>query len=298
MATLISSRILLMACLLGSAACSCAAAVPALHAATPTKPQGYLGIEFHDLTSDELSTLHGKVTQGACVAMVDHDGPAGKAGLRPHDVIVALNGQIVDGAYTLRRLIHDAGAGVSVALSVIRNGNPMTLTAKLASREDVERDAAQNLMNSPASEVIIHGFVESGPTVAEPAPPSHSQGFFNAMLHSSPFTGLALEAMQPQLAGFFGAPVGTGLLVNTVMPNSPAANAGLHAGDIILRADAQPMRTTSDWMKHLKASRGQTMNLVVLRDKSEQTLTLTPDLKHKSSVAMPALWPGALTLVA
>jgi len=296
MATLISSRLVLMACLLGSAATVCAAVTPSGSGTPTARPQGYLGIEFHDLTDEEAAALHGK--RGACVAMVDHDGPAGKAGLRPHDIIVALNGQLVDSAITLRRLIHDTGAGVSVALSVIRNGNPMTLTAKLASRDDVERSAAQNLMNSPASEIIMHGFVESGPSVAEPAPPTHSQGFFNAMLHSSPFTGLALEAMEPQLAGFFGAPAGVGLLVNTVIPNSPAANAGLHAGDILLRADSVALKSTSDWMKHLKSSKGQSMTLTVLRDKAEQTLTLTPELKHRSSVAMPALWPMALTLVA
>ena len=301
--------------LLASATSVVAAALPAempartvthsqQHVAAPPRPQGYLGIEFHDLSEDEVSQLHLRSAQGAEVVMVDHDGPAGKAGLRPHDIITALNGQIVDSAAALRRMIHDAGANVQIALSVFRSGRSMTVNAKLADRSDVTRDAEKRLRSlDPGDTEYTNGFIGAG---ADPSPlappvgsPSRTQAFLSAVIpHTSPFTGLALSVMEPQLCDYFGAPKGTGLLVHNVAGNSPGAAAGVHAGDILLRADNVPLKTMNDWARHMHLMRGKPVALVVLRDKHEQTLTITPSLKHKSALTMPELWLADISLFA
>ena len=265
------------------------------HAAAPAQPQrppGYLGIEFHDLTNEQAAALHLRDKRGVEVLLVDHDGPAASAGLKPHDLITGLNGHIVASGEALRRMIHDAGAGVEVKLSVFRNGNPITIHTKLANREDVERKAWARVTQGPPPPpqgAVIEGYSETyviGPAPAPPpatprtAPAPHSQGFIENMLHG-PFTGLVLEAMQPQLADFFGAPKGQGLLVQSVENGSPAASVGIHAGDIILRADSQPMHSTSDWSKHLHASKGKPMSLDILRNHQSMNLTLQPDTKKR-----------------
>jgi S1-C subfamily serine protease len=269
----------------------CAPAGSAYAAATaqPQRPPGYLGIEFHDLTNDQAAALHLRDKRGVEVLLVDHDGPAASAGLKPHDLITGINGHIVASGEALRRMIHDTGAGVEVRLSVFRNGNPITIRTKLANREDVERKAWARVTQGPpptSQGPIIEGYSEfymTGPapvppTVAPRPTPPHTQGFIENMLHG-PFTGLAVAVMQPQLADFFGAPKGEGLLVQSVESGSPAASAGIHAGDVILRADSQPMHSTSDWSKHLHTSKGKPMSLDMLRDHQPLTLTLHPDTK-------------------
>jgi len=96
-----------------------------------------------------------------------------------------------------------------------------------------------------------------------------------------------LETLSAQLADFFGAPNGGGLLVRSVEANSPAALAGLRAGDVVVRVNARPVASSADWTRAIKDGRGRSLVVVVLREKKEQTLTLTPEGKKRSSVQWP-----------
>jgi serine protease Do len=259
---------------------------------SPSHAPGYLGILFQNLTDEQVTSMHVKGGDGVEVVMVDHDGPAGKAGLQPHDVIIRLNGQNVTGADCLRKMIHDDGVGAAVSLTVLRGGRQITVNAQLAYRGEVEKEAVARMVEAdpPASDntPVANDFGEGDP--ADPVAQgtaSRSRSFLAQVLHTTPFTGLVLEAMEPQLAGFFGAPVGVGLLVETVAPNSPAAAAGLRAGDVILKADSVEVKSNGVWVKQLHETRGRGIVLVVLRDKQDVRILLIPDLKKHSVV----IWP-------
>jgi serine protease Do len=258
----------------------------AAHERTP----GYLGIEFRDTTDDETAALHLQRPHSVEVLMVDHDGPAGKAGLRPRDIVLQLNGLAVESADTLRRMIHEAGAGASVALAVLRDGRTITLNAKLADRDQVAKLAWQEHM------VVTPDGLDAPDSAwmadPQPAPTPKSQNFIENMLRMGPYTGVTLSVMEPQLAGFFGSTNGKGLLVHSVDANSPAATAGLRAGDVLVRADGVALATTSDWSKSLHASKGKPIVLIVLRAKREQSMTLMPDAKKHSMLEWPTVFVG------
>ena len=284
---------------------------PGLRGIANGRSPGYLGIKFQDVPQ-EAGTLTPRAARGVEIVMVDHDGPAGKAGLRPHDVIVALNGQAIASAEALRRMIHDAGAGMEIALSIVRGGRPLTLNAQLANPDEVTRAAMARLaagdtppalaLVAPAAPTVLNDEASgtneaySSAEAPEAAPatsafgPTHGQSFIGSMLHTGPVTGVVLDAMEPQLASFFGAPQGIGLLVHSVLPGSPAAQAGLHAGDIVLRADLVMLHTQADWTKRVHAVKGHPITLSVLRERHELTLTLQPEPKRHSMLEWPALF--------
>jgi S1-C subfamily serine protease len=249
--------------------------------------QPYLGIVFVDLSEDQTTALH--VKGGVEIVLVDHDGPAGKVGLKPHDVIVRMNGQQVLNAEALRKFIHDAGAGTAVSLDVLRQRQPLTLSAQLADRDEVAREALKRMavVPDPPMEDAMPPMALGQGFMEQTAPAPAKQSFLASMLHSTPFTGLAMDEMEPQLATFFGAPNGVGLLVNTVLPNSPAAAAGLHAGDVVIKADSMSLHTVSDWTRYLHATRGRAITLTVLREKQSQVVTLQPELKKHSMLDRP-----------
>ena len=65
-------------------------------AIAPAGTSAYLGVDIVDITSDRLGALKLKEEQGVEVTMVDQDAPAGKAGLKEHDVILTMNGTAIE----------------------------------------------------------------------------------------------------------------------------------------------------------------------------------------------------------
>jgi S1-C subfamily serine protease len=255
--------------------------------------QGYLGVDVRDVSGDQMSALKLKDPHGAEITLVDHDGPAGKAGLREHDVVLQLNGQAIQGVDQIRRMLRESPPGKTVVLLISRDGQQMTVTAQMANWDEVERQAWQRHLTMPEPSYTpapSESDYQPDP-VPQAAPPVHGgNSFMGRMLLLNPsYTGAMLEMMSKQLADFFGAPNGAGLLVRSVAPNSPAEVAGMRAGDVVVRANSQTVASTKDWTKAIEASKGRPVTVVVMRDKKQTTLILTPDGKKRSKVEMPGI---------
>jgi serine protease Do len=243
--------------------------------------QGYLGISVGDVAPDQLSTLKLKEARGAEIILVDHDAPAGKAGLREHDVVLMINGQAIAAKDQLSRILHESPSGRTMTLLISRDGQQMTITTQMAvSQEQVERDVSEQHTKVTDPSPAIVDNTESGLSSS----PMRGNSFIGSLLMNPSYTGALLEKMSSQLADFFGVPSGSGLLVRSVIDNSPAELAGMRAGDVVIRADDKRVISTNDWAKAIKSSHGHSLTITVMRDKREQTLTLTPDSKKRSSV--------------
>ena len=99
----------------------------------------YLGVDINDVTADRVHDLKLKEEHGVEVTMVDQDAPAGKAGIKEHDVILTMNGTLIESGEQLRRMIHETPAGRTVTLGMSRDGQPVTLQVELGKHSRNER---------------------------------------------------------------------------------------------------------------------------------------------------------------
>src|SRR6478752_5200886 len=108
--------------------------------------RSYLGVDIRDVTTDRLAGLKLKEERGVEITMVDADAPAGKAGLKEHDVILDFNGTAVESEEQIRRLIREVPPGRTVTLGISRDGNPMKISVQLADHSTVVAQAAPRVI--------------------------------------------------------------------------------------------------------------------------------------------------------
>jgi len=250
--------------------------------------QGYLGVELHEIDNDRAAALHLKDPHGAEIATLDHDGPASKAGLKPHDVILEMNGQRIEGAEQLKRMLRETPAGRTVHFLVFRDGQQKEVSVELADRSKVEAEAWSKHFSVPDPEQtpLPDGFL--APSTSH----GFGNGFFGIFTGNSLYVGADVDVISTQLANYFGVTDGTGLLVKSVDDNSPAAAAGLKAGDVITKVNNERVASRADWFRSLHNNRGKQVQLTVMRDKKEQKLTMQAgEAKKKGEVNPPCMFP-------
>ena len=239
----------------------------------------YLGVDIVDISADRLGALKLKEEQGVEVTMVDQDAPAGKAGIKEHDVILSMNGAAVESKSQLQRMIHETPAGRVVSLGLSRDGQPLTIKVQLGDRRSEFPHIAK-------SKDDFHFEMPPMPNMQNFEVPNIGVVY----VHSSMRSGLMVENLTPQLGEFFGAKSGNGVLVRSVEKGSRADKAGLHAGDVIVRVGEQAVHDTSDFTHALRNHSAGSVNVTVIRDKKEQTLTLTlPDRKESGEMIEESL---------
>ncbi len=233
----------------------------------------YLGVDIADVTSERLGALKLKEEKGVEVTMVDQDAPAGKAGIKEHDVILTMNGTSIESEAQLRRMIHETPPGRIVTLGLSRDGQPLTVKVQLS---DKHKEFAWD--GPKPGDIHVH--------IPEVHVPDIDLPSINmVVVTSSARSGLMVENITPQLGEFFGVKNGTGVLVRSVEKGSRAEKAGFRAGDVIVKVNDQLVHDTSDFAHGVRSRNSDSVNVLVMRDRKEQTLTLSlPDRKDSSEL--------------
>ena len=255
---------------------------PLLHSSS----QGYLGVDLTDVDQEKAQALKLKEVRGAIITLIDHDAPAGQIGLKVNDVVLKLNGQTVEGAEQLRRMLREIPAGRKINIAISREGNVQTLAVELADRRAMEHDVWNKL--GKGGDVFAQapgmGILPGGGDA--PLPPGFHMPFFGSSLN----VGALVEPLTSQMAEYLDVP--SGLMVKQVARKSEAAAAGMKAFDVILKVGPEAIKTLADWDRSLRANEGKPVQVTVLRDRKQQTLTLQVDSKHHSELEIEDLFPG------
>ncbi len=231
----------------------------------------YLGVDIADVSSDRLDALKLKEEHGVEITMVDQDAPAGKAGIKEHDVILSMNETAIESKAQLQRMIHETPPGRIVTLGLSRDGKPLTVKLQLADRRKEFSFVAPKAKD-------FH--IEMPPM---PSLPDFDMPQINVVVvHSSARSGLMVESITPQLGEFLGVKNGNGVLIRSVEKGSRADKAGFHAGDVIIRINGEPVHDSSDFSRVLHAHGEGSIAVGVVRDKKELNLNLTLPARKES----------------
>ena len=194
--------------------------------------RGWMGILAQTLTPDLATAMGVSATGGAVVAEVTEGTPAGKAGLKQDDVIVAVDGQPVSSSNALTRIVALKPPGTTVVLTVLRDGKKEEVKVTLGTRPD---------------SVGAQGEGEGG--------------------SGNPEQRQAKIGLQYQDADQSSASERTvadhGALITDVLSGSAAENAGLEPGMVVIEADGKPIRRAQDLTNILR--RGKPGSLILLR---------------------------------
>ncbi len=203
--------------------------------------RGWLGVLIQPVSPDMVELFKLDEPKGALVADVLSESPAQKAGFKRGDVIVKYDGREVAENDDLPLMVAETPIGKEVPVEIIRESKRKTLQVKI---QELQDGADTELPSQPEQSTL----------------------------------GLTVQEITPDIARSLGLENTGGVVVTTVEPESPAANAGLRRGDVILEVSSKAISSAKDFRALTKdLAKDKPVLLLVRREKNTMFFTLKVD---------------------
>ena len=221
-----------------------------------------IGVTIRDVTSEDAAKAKMAQPAGVYVESVREGTAAAKAGLQAGDIVIEFDGERVRSASHFTRLVQESVPDRQVAAVVVRGTSKQTLNVipeavgtnflsrNLFRPQDLQLQVPRNFNFDVEPNFLRRALPLSG----------------NAL-------GVSVTPLSEQLAAYFG--VKDGVLVNDVTTSSPAASAGLRAGDVITAINGEQVSSAAEITRALRDNRNETVDITITRDRKSQTLKAT-----------------------
>jgi serine protease Do len=246
----------------------------------------FLGVYAEDVSKENMGRYGQSQVRGVGITEIVKGSPAEHAGLKKDDVILRFDNEAVTSVRKLNRLVSESSPDQTARITISRGGSDQEVAVTLAKRS--ENANTFRMLTSPG------GF---GPQVFPKDFPKFEQFKNMAPNGDNNFTfafgnnrriGISTQTLTKQLADFFGVQEG-GVLVSSVSDDSPAAKAGLRAGDIITAVDGEKLDGAGGLSRAINKKEDGDVTLTVVRDKNQRTVKVTP------TKAQPMKLPGTIS---
>jgi serine protease Do len=202
--------------------------------------RGHLGVYIQDLNQDLAESFGLSDTKGILIAKVMEDSPAEKSGLKQGDILLTLNGEPIGKVAEFRNRVAMMAPETKITIGLLRDGKAKTLPVTIGRQDDEA-------------------------TVAESKPGSAAG------------LGMSLQSLTPELREQLDYQDETGVLVTNVEPGSPAADAGIVRGALILEVNRQPVTKPEQLQQALKENPGKPLLLLVRHKDGTRYLAIKPE---------------------
>ncbi len=176
--------------------------------------RGWLGISLQDVSFDKMKSLKLTAPKGAYVMDVVKEGPAAKAGIKPGDVILTLDGKAIADSGELRNLVAGIPMGKEAKLGIMRDGKMLTIAVKVGNLSDAAKIMAASLREK---------------------------------------LGVDVRPLKDNEISKYGLDRDQGVAINWLDPKGPLSKAGFEIDDLILKINDQPIDSVEKFISVVNA---------------------------------------------
>ena len=192
--------------------------------------RGWLGVAIQDLNGDMAEYYEVENKKGVFVMDVFEGDPADKAGIKPKDIILEVNGQKIKTSRRLTSMIAGIPVGETAKIKILRDGKEKTVKVKIVKRDETK-------------------------LASRGRPKEQAQEF-----------GIRVSNLTPEIAQRLNIAETSGVIVTEIQSGGKGEEADIRVGDIIKEINRRPIETVSDYQEILsQVDSGESVNLFIRR---------------------------------